>query len=58
MKELEVEGTFVRKVNTSGVPFHSYYMNDVAPALLKELQKVDMHFYRGNGLGVRISADF
>ncbi len=38
--ELKEEGIFAKEVQSAGVAFHSYYMNQAAPALKAELLKV------------------
>ena len=40
VKSLKEKGVFAREVNSSGVAFHSYFMNKVAPLLKEKLQKV------------------
>lgn len=38
--ELSAEGVFARRVNSSGVAFHSKYIATAAPLLRKSLEKV------------------
>lgn len=38
--ELAAEGTFARRVNSSGVAFHSKYIATAAPLLRKSLERV------------------
>ena len=40
VKQLQEKGTFARLVQSAGVAFHSYFMQDVAPALKSALNKV------------------
>ena len=37
---LKERGVFAKEVETSGVAFHSYYMQEIAPALNQALQQV------------------
>lgn len=39
MQELKDEEIFVREVNTSGIAFHSHFMEMIAPTLLESLSK-------------------
>lgn len=45
--EMEREGVFARKVDSSGVAFHSHHMASIAPQLQSVLEKVgqSMHVY-------------
>ncbi|XP_057571036.1 fatty acid synthase isoform X2 [Hippopotamus amphibius kiboko] len=40
VQQLKQEGVFAKEVRTGGVAFHSYFMDSIAPALLKALRKV------------------
>ncbi|NWR76452.1 FAS synthase, partial [Centropus unirufus] len=41
--KLKRDGVFAKEVRTSGVAFHSYYMESIAPTLLSALKKVIPH---------------
>ena len=40
VESLKAQGVFARDVNSNNVAYHSYYMNDIAPALKSALEKV------------------
>ena len=40
VQELQDKGVFAKEVECSGVPFHSHFMKDIAPALAAALEKV------------------
>ncbi|XP_049520499.1 LOW QUALITY PROTEIN: fatty acid synthase-like [Dermacentor silvarum] len=40
VEELKAEGVFAREVDSSGVAFHTKYMESVAPAFLEAMQKI------------------
>lgn len=41
--QLKQEGVFAKEVRTGGLAFHSYFMEAIAPALLRALKKVGRH---------------
>lgn len=41
VEQLQQEGVFAKEVRTGGLAFHSYFMEGIAPSLLRELKKVD-----------------
>ena len=41
VQELKAKDIFAREVQSSGVAFHSYYMNEIAPTLKQALDKVN-----------------
>ena len=47
IKELQDKGVFAKAVECAGVPFHSYFMKEAAPALKSALEKVceTLHFH-------------
>ncbi|XP_059527571.1 fatty acid synthase [Myotis daubentonii] len=40
VEQLRQEGVFAKEVRTGGLAFHSYFMEGIAPSLLRELKKV------------------
>lgn len=40
VNSLKERGVFAREVNSSGVAFHSYFMDQVAPLIKEKLSKV------------------
>lgn len=40
MEQLKQEGVFAKEVQTGGMAFHSYFMESIAPTLLRALKKV------------------
>lgn len=40
VEQLKQEGVFAKEVRTGGLAFHSYFMEGIAPTLLKALKKV------------------
>uniref|UniRef100_A0A452SJH0 Fatty acid synthase n=1 Tax=Ursus americanus TaxID=9643 RepID=A0A452SJH0_URSAM len=40
MEQLKQEGVFAKEVRTGGMAFHSYFMESIAPTLLRALKKV------------------
>ena len=40
VQQLKREGVFAKEVRTGGMAFHSYFMDAIAPTLLRQLKKV------------------
>lgn len=40
LQQLKREDVFVKEVRTGGIAFHSYFMESIAPTLLRQLRKV------------------
>lgn len=45
--QLKQEGVFAKEVRTGGLAFHSYFMEAIAPTLLRALKKVGRPPRRG-----------